>query len=185
MKTKTVEELMIPVDDYATVSYDATLREAVLALDAAHSRDSERHYKHRAVLVLDGDGKVVGKLSMHDVIVALEPAYREMGDVRALNQSGLSLEFLHQIRESFSMWQFPMSNICERAARRPIRDFMYTPTEAEHVQKTATLDEAIHQLIVGSHQSLLVTDERAVVVGVLRLTDVFHEVMLAIKACKD
>jgi CBS domain-containing protein len=182
MKTKIVEELMIPVDDYVTVSYEATLREAVLALDEAHSRDSERHYKHRAVLVLQ-DGKVVGKLSMHDVIVALEPAYHEMGDVRALQHSGLSLEFLHQVRESYSMWQYPMSLICEKAASRPIKEVMYAPGEAEHVERTATLDEAIHQLVVGSHQSLLVTED-GVVVGVLRLTDVFHEVMLAIKACE-
>ncbi|MBW2262897.1 MAG: CBS domain-containing protein, partial [Deltaproteobacteria bacterium] len=121
MKTKTVRKLMIPVADYATVSYDATIRAAVLALDAAHERDSERHYKHRAVLVLDDDGEVVGKLSMHDVIVALEPAYHKMGDVRALNQSGLSLEFLQSIRESFSMWQYPLENICEKASRRPIK----------------------------------------------------------------
>ena len=184
MKSKTVKELMIPVDDYATVSYEATLREAVLALDEAHSRDSQRHYKHRAVLVLGDDGVVIGKLSMHDVIVALEPAYREMGDVRALVQSGLSLEFLHSIRESFAMWQYPLEHICEKAASRPIREVMYTPTEAEHVEASTTLDEAIHQLVVGSHQSLLVTDGNAGV-GVLRLTDVFHEVMLAIKACGD
>jgi CBS domain-containing protein len=183
MKTKIVEDLMIPVEDYATVSYDATLREAVLALDEAHQRDSERHYRHRAVLVLK-DGKVVGKLSMFDVIVALEPAYQALGNVRALEHSGLSLEFLHQVRESYSMWGSPISHTCERAASRPVRDVMYTPGEAEHVDKTASLDQAVHQLIVGSHQSLLVTDG-GVVVGVLRLTDVFHEIMLAIKACKD
>ncbi|MBW2262840.1 MAG: CBS domain-containing protein, partial [Deltaproteobacteria bacterium] len=56
--------------------------------------------------------------------------------------------------------------------------------EAEHVEIDATLDEAIHQLIIGSHQSLLVT-ENGRVIGVLRLTDVFHEVMLAIKACQS
>lgn len=184
MKTKFVKDLMIPVEDYATVSYDATIKEAVLALDAAHSRDSERHYKHRAVLVLDGDRNVVGKLSMHDVIVALEPAYHQMGDVRALTQSGLSLEFLQSVRESFSMWQYPLEHICEKAARRPISEVMYTPTEAEHVEMETSLDEAIHQLVVGSHQSLLVTSGGRVV-GVLRLTDVFHEVMLAIKACQD
>jgi len=185
MKTKTVEQLMIPVEDYATVSHDATLREAVLALDAAHQRDSERHYKHRAVLVLDPDGNVVGKLSMFDVIVALEPAYKELGNVRALEHSGLSLEFLHQVRESYSMWGSPISRTCEVAASRPVKDVMYTPSAGEHVEKTASLDEAVHQLVVGSHQSLLVTDGKGKVIGVLRLTDVFHEIMLAIKACKD
>ena len=33
MKTVAVRELMVPLVDYATVSVDATLREAVLALE--------------------------------------------------------------------------------------------------------------------------------------------------------
>ncbi len=47
----------------------------------------------------------------------------------------------------------------------------------------ATLDEAIHQLIIGHHQSLLVTREGAIV-GVLRLTDVFAAVFHAMKECR-
>jgi CBS domain-containing protein len=183
MKTKSVSELMIPLEDYATVSHDATLRDAVLALETAHEKLSARHYKHRAVLVLDDDGKVVGKLSMHDVIVALEPAYRQLGDYRTFHRSGLSPEFLKSIQQSFAMWEHPLSDICEKAGRQPVGNVMYSPTDEEHVEAEATLDEAIHQMVVGSHQSLLVTRGEGNVVGVLRLTDVFREVMIAIRDC--
>ena len=46
----------------------------------------------------------------------------------------------------------------------------------------ATLDEAIHQFVMGNQQSLLVThgDE---VVGILRLTDVFAAVFHTMKEC--
>ena len=35
---------------------------------------------------------------------------------------------------------------------------MYTPAEGEFVSQDASLDEAIHQFVLGKHQSLLVID---------------------------
>jgi len=61
---------------------------------------------------------------------------------------------------------------------------MYTPTEGEYVAEDATLDRAIHQLVIGRHQSLLVTHEDRIV-GILRLTDVFMEICTLIKACQQ
>jgi len=53
------------------------------------------------------------------------------------------------------------------------------------VKESATFDEAVHMLIIGHHQSLLVTDRKGEqVVGVLRLVDVFEEICSLIKACK-
>jgi CBS domain containing-hemolysin-like protein len=61
---------------------------------------------------------------------------------------------------------------------------MYTPTEGEYVPMDATLDQALHQLVVGHHQSLLVTKDGKEIVGILRLTDVFQEVCEMMKACQ-
>ena len=59
MKTIMVKELMVTLKDYATVNREATLREAILALEKAQlTLDPSRH-KHRAILVLDKSGKVV------------------------------------------------------------------------------------------------------------------------------
>jgi predicted transcriptional regulator len=49
------------------------------------------------------------------------------------------------------------------------------------VQEDATLNEGIHQLIVGHHQSLLVARDSEVV-GILRLSDVFVEICAIMKA---
>jgi CBS domain-containing protein len=59
---------------------------------------------------------------------------------------------------------------------------MYTLTEGEYVREDATLDEAIHQLVIGHHQSLLVTRGEEIV-GILRLSDVFREICNMIKEC--
>jgi CBS domain containing-hemolysin-like protein len=64
-----------------------------------------------------------------------------------------------------------------------IKDFMYTPTEGEFVEQDASLDEAIHQLIMGHHHSLLVTRDKEIV-GILRLKDMFSEIYQGIKTCE-
>ena len=61
---------------------------------------------------------------------------------------------------------------------------MYNPTEGEYVTEDTTLEVAIHQLIVGRHQSLLVTRNRDIV-GILRLTDVFREIAIKVAACSE
>ena len=51
-----------------------------------------------------------------------------------------------------------MEDTCKKAAVKKVESFMTTPTEGEYIERNATLDEAIHQLVMGNHQSLLVTD---------------------------
>ena len=58
MEEKTVKDLMVPLAAYATVSEEATLFEAVLALEEAGKKYDQSRDKHRAVLVLDKTGHV-------------------------------------------------------------------------------------------------------------------------------
>jgi CBS domain containing-hemolysin-like protein len=57
-----------------------------------------------------------------------------------------------------------------------------TVSEGEYVSEDATLDVAIHQIIMGHHQSLLVTGDGKIV-GILRLTDVFAALFHKMKEC--
>ncbi len=80
MKSYLVKDLMVPLEEYATVTEDATLYEAVLSLEEAQENFEDKHtrYRHRAILILDKDGNVVGKLGQLDVLRALEPKYQDM-----------------------------------------------------------------------------------------------------------
>ena len=71
MKTITVIDLMVPLKEYATVLQDANLAEAVSALEKAQLAFDPAKHKHRAILVLDEKNKVVGKLGMFDILMAL------------------------------------------------------------------------------------------------------------------
>ena len=57
---------------------------------------------------------------------------------------------------------------------------MYKPTEGEHIDVSATINETIHRLIIGNHHSLLVMDGPEIV-GIVRLTDVFELIRLRLK----
>ena len=69
---------MVPLAEYAMVSEEATLLEAVRALEEAQKAFDQQRYRHRAILVLEKEDRVTGKLSKHDVIKALEPNYQEL-----------------------------------------------------------------------------------------------------------
>ncbi|MBW2064047.1 MAG: CBS domain-containing protein [Deltaproteobacteria bacterium] len=178
----TVSDIMVPLEEYATVSEEGTLYEAVMALERAQEElDRKRyHYLHRAILVFDKNNKIVGKISQLDVLKALEPKYQEMDDMRTLSRAGFSPQFLKSMMEQFNLCDKSFTEMCCRAARMKVKEFMYTPTEGEYVEEDATLCEAIHQLVMGQHQSLLVT-RGGEIVGILRLTDVFKEIFQTMK----
>jgi CBS domain-containing protein len=184
VKTYPVKDLMVPLSEYATVSEAATLYEAVLALEEAQEKYEDKHtrYRHRAILILDKGGQVIGKLSQLDVLKALEPKYKKMLEGEGLHRYGFAKEFEESILEKFGLFAGPMEDICRKAGEKNVKEFMYTPTEGEYVSEDATLELAIHQLIIGRHQSLLVTRNEKIV-GILRLTDVFAAVFHRMKEC--
>jgi len=172
---------MVPLEEYATVDENATLFEAVVSLEKAQGEFSQSRYRHRAVLVLDKDQKVVGKLSQLDVLMALEPKYKNIiqpGTYQSF--SGFSKEFLQSLIDDYDLFKDPMADICRKAGNQKVKEFMYTPSEGEYVDENAGLGEAVHQLVIGRHQSLLVTRKNEIV-GILRLTDVFAAVYHVMK----
>ena len=183
MKTKIVKDMMVPLSEYATVPEDATLSEAVAALKKAQENFDKDRYPHRAILVYDKNNDIVGRISMVSVLKGLEPKYEEMLRDNSPIHLGFTRKFQRSMIEKFQLWEAPLARICEKAASVKVKAFMMTPLPGEYIEADATLDEAIHQLVIGCHQSLLVISDRKVV-GILRLTDVFDVVAEAVLACE-
>lgn len=185
MKTIGVKELMVPLEDYVTISEDSTLFEAVAALEKARDEIDRTRYQdlHRALLVTDKNNRVVGKIGMLDMLKALEPRYAELGDPGRLSRSGFSAQFLQSMLDHASLWASPLKDLCSKAASLKVKNFLHAPTEGEYVEVSAGLDEAIHLLLMGHHQSLLVTKDKDIV-GILRICDVFVEISKTMKTCE-
>lgn len=176
MKNLSVKELMVPLAEYATVSEDATLAEAIISLEKAQQSFDHTKYRHRAILVLDSNNRVIGKISQIDALRALEPKYGEIQtDSSGSAFRHFSKIFLKSIQEQYRLFDKPLDDICKKAAKHKVKNFMCKMTEGEFLSEDATLDEAIHMLVMGNHQSLLVTRKNDIV-GILRLTDVFAAV---------
>ncbi|MBT3177333.1 MAG: CBS domain-containing protein [Desulfobacula sp.] len=177
MKIQKVKELMIPLSEYATVNEDDTLEKAVKTLCDSQKALSIDAYKHRATLVYDKTGDITGKVSLFDVLRALEPKYSQFGNSdhlskMGLSRFGLSNDFLHSLVENYNLWDESCESLVEKAKKRPVKEIMYSPQEGEYVDEDLSIPEAIHHFILGNHQSLLVLRQKKVV-GILRLTDVF------------
>jgi predicted transcriptional regulator len=181
MKSIKVSEVMVPIEEYATVSENATMYDAVLALEKAQAEYDKSRYHHRALLVYNAQNKIVGKISQLDLLMALEPNYSKMMDVKALSRTGYSLEYIESLTRS-SFWSKPLDDICRKSGAMEVKNFMNKPEDGEYIEAKVELNAAVHQLIIGKRQSLLVTRDQDIV-GILRLTDVFKLVCDRIKAC--
>ena len=182
MKSSNLKGIMVPLEEYATVSEDANILEAIKALEDAQKAFDPKRYRHRAVLVADKQDRIVGKLSQHDIIQALEPRYKESKEHKkgALDHLGFGSKFIEAVSLQYSEWDRPLQDLYKKAFEQKVKSFMYKPTQDEYINVSAGMDETIHQLIIGKHHSLLVTDGD-VIVGVVRLTDVFEFICLRLK----
>ena len=183
MKEYKVKNLMVPATEYVSVSEDATLFDAVKALDASRKNYPDDRYPHRGILVYDKNKKVIGKLGYLDILRALEPRYFEMQDRKGLGTPGFSKQFMKSMIETHRFLDGAMKNICKKAGETKISEFVEAPTDSEFVDLEASLDEAIHQLVLGQHQSLLVTSNERDIIGILRLTDVFSIICQSMYEC--
>jgi CBS-domain-containing membrane protein len=180
VKNYIVKDLMVPISEYATVPEEATLFEAVLALEKAQENFQQNRYSHRAVLILDKAKKVIGKLSQMDFLTALEPMDANLERIRNFSQFGFTRKAVALQQEEYLKASPPIPDLYSKVARKQVTHFMQRPTEGEYVDENATLEMALHQLTAESNLSLLVTRQGAIV-GILRLADVFAAVYHTMK----
>jgi len=175
-------DLMVPVENYASVSQDASIREGIFALKEAQRRefleDPERH-RDRAVLVIDHQGQIVGKLGMWSIIGCLEPNYDRVrggaASSKAASRVGSARGVINGVMESSHLWRSRLRTIADDTADLRIEDLLHAFRNKELIDENASLEQAIHQLVSGHFMSLLVT-RKGRIVGILRLVDVFEAV---------
>ena len=173
MENKLVKDLMLPLSEYAVVSADATLKEALHALKNSQAQLPLGRPPHRAVLVADFQGDIVGRVGQLGFLEALEPRYKVFGDIEHLSQAGLSEEFVNSIMENYRFWRDNIEDVSRRACTVKVKQVMRPATE--RIDENASLTEAVHLFVMARTQSVLVTRHEKVV-GILRLSDLFVEV---------
>jgi len=166
MEEKHVKDLMIPIEDYAVISEDATIGEALRLMSEMSEKLSQKQYKHQAIQVHDAKGNIVGRLTQADILKGLEPKYKD------ISRSDLSPIMRERLTDVMTM--LPDDTFiqrCKTQRHKPVREFMTTVTFS--IDENETVSHALHIMLISDHRSLLVTREGKKSVGVLRLTDIF------------
>ena len=164
-----VTDVMIPLRDYAVIGQGASLREAMRVLREAAGRLTAGRQMPRAILVVDEHERAVGVLEHLDILRALEPRYNMMGDLDILSRAGVSNEVVNSLFDNLQLWQGSLDDACARAARTPVAALMKPITDC--IDEHATLQEALHRLLIGNTIRLLVNDADKIV-GVVRAADI-------------
>lgn len=175
MKEVEVEDLMIPLNEYSTISENASLIEAIDALEEAQKKVNRSMNQHRAMLVLNDLDNVVGKISQLDILKALESDSKDVNRLKSIGKYGFSQQAIRRMIAESNYWQSLSDKLNRKTTTMRVKDFMHSPTEGEIVDLEASLNEAIHQLVEGHHHSLLVISDKKII-GILRMVDIFSEI---------
>lgn len=183
MKSRQVNEVMVPISEYATIHDDASMAEAIQSIESESKRYGDSPYRHNSLVVINDENHAVGRLSQVDIMRAMEPRYAKLGNKHWVSRSVLSKEVLVTLRESFKLWEQPLEKMCSDLNNLKVKDFMQVPTEGEMVEEDDTFNIACHRIVMGRHHSLLVTRNKEIV-GILRSTDLFNNLYDMMVECE-
>ena len=173
MNAKKVKDIMIAIENYASINQNATLSDAVVAIRNSQQNLPPGMPPIRAVLAVDDNNNIVGKMGHLAFLKALEPKYGNIVDLDKLTRAGVSPEFINSMSENLRLWQEDFFSICKRAGAIKVKDVMNPVSDS--IDADASLTEAIHQIILLQCLSLMVKSGSAIV-GIIRLSDLYLEV---------
>jgi CBS-domain-containing membrane protein len=174
---------MIPLDDCAVVSKDTNLRDAVIALNEAQDRIPKDRQPHRAILVADDSGQIIGKVGQLAFLKAIDIGVSITSDIDTLTRAGVSDELISTLMEHLRSMEDILDDVRSHACGVRVKDAMHPITES--IDENASLLEAVHRIVEWKQLSLVVTRGDKVV-GLLRLSDLFETVakqILEIEEC--
>lgn len=152
MKAK---DLMIPLQEYLTP--DTTLKEAANILRTAR-RDEEK-IGVKGLPVLDKDGKMVGFLSIGDILKAVFPSYMSLMNLGDFTWDGM------------------VEDMARKAGNKKVSEMM--TKKVISVPEDAPLMECVDHMIKNNVKRLPVLSKDGKVVGILYERDVFFAVTKA------
>ena len=90
------------------------------------------------------------------------------------------LGLVKTIMDDYDLWGESLEDMCQKASGMKVTEIMSVPGDTDTIDQEALLGEALHKMLVGSQQSLIVKVEQQSV-GIVRLINIFNEVCSAIK----
>ena len=148
-------DLMMPLQEY--LKPDMLLIEAAIMLRTAKRREESVGVK--GLPVLDPAGKMVGFLSIGDILKAVFPSYMSLMNLGDFTWDGMVEDFAKKVA-------------CKRVSEVMTKNVVTVPDDAP-------LMECIDHMLKSNVKRLPVVDRTGKVAGMLYERDVFYEITLA------
>lgn len=177
-----ISDLMRPIDEFPHISNEASFMDGVVALEKANQEFKLGNAPERILLVHDGKGKIIGKLSPMDIVQGLEPKYDNIENLKTNQYYHMIRSTLQAMKDQFRLWHRPLGELCEKANTIKIKNFIKMPTPDHMVMIDENLDAAFHLFVVRRHGSLFVKDGQNIV-GLILFSDIYKKIREIMKSC--
>jgi len=165
---KKASDIMIPLEEYTSISADSTVKDAIGALKKSYesflSSGKVMEYGHRSILVFDTRGRLSGILSILDLIKALRPAY-----LTAPKPS-----MADALRYSTMFWSGLFTSQAKGLVNKKVSDIMSEPPLT--IEEDANLMEIAEMMVTEKARRVAVT-RKGKVIGVVREQELFFEIV--------
>lgn len=160
--TPIVKDYIIPLKDYPHLKQNQTLQDVVKKILSYGKNDC---LKYTTALILDNQNKLVGQVTLKDILHGLAPRLEEACQKNKFQ--GKKSQFPNlAVLLGDSLWKK-----CADHATKPIKDFM-SPIENFIEAKTPILKAMV--IMLNSNDFNVPVVENNQVIGVLRLEEVFQ-----------
>jgi hypothetical protein len=167
-----VKDLMLALSEYAVVDESATVLDALRALQRSQDRLPPDRQPHRAVLVRNESGEIIGKLHHFAFLRALVPDRKAMATRELMDRAGVGDDLRESSMQMLDLLTADLLDVCERLRHMGVREVCSAITTS--VDENTLLLDATARFLQHQTLSLLVT-RRGRTVGILRLSDFIDE----------
>lgn len=173
-----VKDVMSPIEEYLTVDQNAPLCDAValLRMNFEKMQKGEGGKFHKTLMVLDGGGEIVGKLTVFDLIRGLVPHKAKEQAVskafyRILSERSLAVaEEVDRLRERFDWLEKSFSQLVREETHKKIGEVMSMVHPV--LEEEDTLNKAVYVMFKDNIRQPMVVREGKIV-GVISIMDIF------------
>ncbi|MFP4088557.1 MAG: CBS domain-containing protein [Desulfobacteraceae bacterium] len=180
---KKVKDIMIPIEAYDTVSIDAHLCDAlsILKKNDEDIKQCGQGTPHRTLFVVDGKDRIVGKISMYDLIRGLVPESAKKPEVSRAYHLMLSsrtkevTEEVGDFQEEFKWLKSTFFELVSRESQKGVKDIM-SEVKKSVIQEEDRINQAIYAMFKEQvRQQVIYRGNKAV--GVINLNVIFSELL--------
>jgi len=177
-KELTVGQVMAPIEEYNTVAVEAPLCDALFTLKANLKKieSGEKGRFHKTMFAVDAFGRIIGKLSIFDLIRGLVPARAKEPAVsrtfyRAITERQLNVaDEVGKLKERFDWLEHTFLDLVKAETQKKVQEVM-SPIHPL-LEEGDTLNKAVYVMFKENiRQPLVVRDGR--IVGVINIMDIF------------